>query len=148
MIAVPTPAPVTIPDVPTVATDVLLLLHVPLAVASVNVVVLPLQTDKVPAIGATVILLTVTEYVTTFVKQLLDTEYEITSLPRVTPVTVPELLIVAIEVNLLLHVPPLIRSVKGMVDPMATLVGPVIGDVVGWAVTFTVAVVPQPEGIV
>ena len=41
MVAVPVPAPVTIPVVPTLATEVLVLLHVPPLVASVKVVVEP-----------------------------------------------------------------------------------------------------------
>ena len=47
--------PVTIPEpVPTVATAVVLLVHVPPGVASASVVVLPTQTVKVPVTGAVV----------------------------------------------------------------------------------------------
>jgi hypothetical protein len=45
IVAVPVAIPETIPAVLTDATEVLLLLHVPPAVASLNVTVLPAQTD-------------------------------------------------------------------------------------------------------
>ena len=48
MVTIPGPAPVTVPDEPTVATNVLLLLHVPPAVASVNDVEVPVQMDIGP----------------------------------------------------------------------------------------------------
>ena len=51
MVAVPAVTPVTVPVAePTVALEVLLLLHVPLPVASVNVVVSPIHTAPVPVI--------------------------------------------------------------------------------------------------
>jgi hypothetical protein len=43
--------PVTMPEVPIVATDVVVLLHVPDAVASVRFVVEPVQTVGVPVIA-------------------------------------------------------------------------------------------------
>ena len=53
MFALPAAIPVTIPDVAfTVATDVLLLVQVPPVTASLNVVVLPAQTDALPEIAA------------------------------------------------------------------------------------------------
>ena len=71
---VPPATPLTIPDELTVALAVLLLLHVPPAVASLNVVVAPLHTDAVPvivpAVGAA---LTVTTLVATAAPQLLIT---------------------------------------------------------------------------
>lgn len=56
MVAVPTPALVTTPDVPTVATDVLVLLQVPYGLVSLRVVPEPLHMVKVPviAVGAAV----------------------------------------------------------------------------------------------
>jgi hypothetical protein len=48
MLAVPPAIPDTIPDVPTVATALLLLLHVPPDVTLLNPVVLPVQVNKVP----------------------------------------------------------------------------------------------------
>ena len=48
MLAVPAVMPLTTPLVPTVATEVLLLLHVPPAVALLSVVVLPAVSVAVP----------------------------------------------------------------------------------------------------
>jgi hypothetical protein len=52
MVAVPALTPVTIPVPETVATAVLLLLHAPAAVASLNDVVRPAHTEVVPLITA------------------------------------------------------------------------------------------------
>ena len=49
---VPAATPVTTPEVPTVATDVIPLVQVPPAVMSVSVVVLPTQTEAVPVTAA------------------------------------------------------------------------------------------------
>ena len=54
MVAVPADIPLTKPDELIVATALLLVLHVPPAVASTNWVELPIQTSKVPVIDATV----------------------------------------------------------------------------------------------
>lgn len=51
MVAVPEEMPVTIPVLPTVATDVVLLLHIPPKVAFVKVVVAPIHRVEEPAIG-------------------------------------------------------------------------------------------------
>lgn len=48
--------------------------------------------------------------------------------PADTPVTIPELRpMVAIVVSLLLHVPPVVPSVRVIVEPTHTRDGPVIG---------------------
>jgi hypothetical protein len=77
IVAVPALTPVTKPEpLFTVATDVLLLLHVPpgVPVASDNCVVLPLQTVVVPVIvPATGVEFTVTTAVAVLVPQLLLT---------------------------------------------------------------------------
>lgn len=52
MVGLPEATPVTIPEVPTVANAVLLLLQVPPLVASVSVVVDPAQTMAVPPMAA------------------------------------------------------------------------------------------------
>ena len=52
MVNVPAATPVTTPVVLIVATEVLLLLHVPPAVASVKLVVNPIHTDAVPVMVA------------------------------------------------------------------------------------------------
>ena len=52
MLDVPPATPVTIPDeLPTVATVVVPLVHVPPPVTSFNVVVLPTHSENVPVIG-------------------------------------------------------------------------------------------------
>jgi hypothetical protein len=54
MVALPALTPVTIPEVPTVATPAALLDHTPLAVALAKLVVAVSQTVAVPVIAATV----------------------------------------------------------------------------------------------
>ena len=54
MIAEPTATPLTKPPLPTEATDVLLLLHVPLVVASVSITVSPAHTLLAPVIEVNV----------------------------------------------------------------------------------------------
>ena len=68
------------------------------------------------------------------------------ALPVATPVTTPELLTVATEVLLLLHVPPLTLSVNEVILPTDTVEVPVIVPADGAAFTITEAValaVPQ-----
>ena len=64
MVAVPAATPDTMPDVPMVATPVLLLAHVPPTVAEDSVVVVPAHKEVVPVITAG-IALTVTVVVLT-----------------------------------------------------------------------------------
>ena len=71
--AVPAATPVTTPDVPTVATNVLPLCHVPPDVASVNAVVDPIHTLSVPPIPPTPEGFTVTIIVADAAPQLLVT---------------------------------------------------------------------------
>jgi hypothetical protein len=52
MVSVPAAAPVTVPAVPTVAREVLLLLHAPPAVLSLRAVVAPAHTPAVPVMGS------------------------------------------------------------------------------------------------
>ena len=124
MFAVPADAPVITPVVaPTVATDTLLLLHVPPLVISDKEVVDPAQNDKVPDIpigtGFTVITL-----VALAVPQPPVTVYVAVSTPTVTPVTTfPAIVAFAL---LMLHVPPLTASVSAMFAPVITVAAPVI----------------------
>jgi hypothetical protein len=54
MVVVPDETPLTTPVVdPMVATEVLLLIHIPHAVASLSVVVAPVHTEEAPEMGAT-----------------------------------------------------------------------------------------------
>ena len=69
---------------------------------------------------------TVIDLVMLFIPQLLATEYEITAVPELTPVTIPVLLTVATDVLLLLQVPPLDPPLRVKVtdDPVQTEDGP------------------------
>src|ERR1019366_9069008 len=96
--AVPGAMPETTPVLPTVATAVLLLLHVPPGVASVSVVVLPAQTVAVPVTDdGNAFTVTVAEAV-----QPPDVVYVIDAVPGAMPETTPVLPTVATAVLLLL----------------------------------------------
>ena len=62
-------------------------------------------------------------------------------IPETTPVVIPT---VAIEVLLLLHVPPVVASASVLVEPRHTLIVPVIGATEVEDVTVIVAYTPQP----
>jgi hypothetical protein len=63
--------------------------------------------------------------------------------PVATPVSIPELItIVALDVLLLIHVPPVVAFEKRAVDPTQTLPGPVMDE--GAGVTVTTAIREQP----
>ena len=71
--------------------------------------------------------------------------------PVATPVTTPEVPIVATEVVTLLHVPPDVASDKVVVPPTAKKATPVIVPVAGSGFTVTIMVateLPQPFVIV
>jgi hypothetical protein len=67
------------------------------------------------------------------------------AVPAATPVTVPVLVTVAMDVLPLLHVPPLVGSVYTVVEPTHTLAAPLMAD--GEAITEIVlkAVHPVPR---
>jgi hypothetical protein len=131
MVAVPALAPpVTIPDVPTVATPVFVLLQVPPVVASLNEVVAPWHTAAVPLMA--VIGLTVT---TVRALQPRLVVYVIVLVPDATPVTSPEPSTVAFAVALLLHVPVPVVSLSVTTDPAHILAGPPRIAVIGLTVT-------------
>ena len=127
MTAVPVATEMTRPEVPTVATEVVLLLHVPPAVASVNwdeelaqIVVLP----EIAAGAAN----TVTVLVTHNAPQLFRIVYVMAEVPTATPVSTPESEpIVATATVAELHMPALAISDSCIVDPLHTVAGPVIG---------------------
>ncbi len=109
MVALPANTPFTTPLVPTVATDVLLLLHVPPAVVLPRVVALPAQTNKEPVIAAGKALTVKTE----LVEQPEGDVYVIAEVPAATAPTTPEALpTVATEVFALVHVPPVVVLAK------------------------------------
>lgn len=138
MVAEPTARPVTMPEAgSTVATEVLLLLHVPPATASARVDVPPDEQSVVvpvivPAEGAP---LMVTDIVALLMPQLLLTRYEIVTVPADTPLTTPKELTVAIELLLLLHAPPLTASASVVVPPTQAEGVPVIVPAEGVVVT-------------
>ena len=138
----PAAIPLTTPvPEPTVASDVLLLLHVPPVVASLKVVVEPIHTLATPVIDAG-FGLTVTPNTAV---QPAGSVYVMVAVPADTPVTIPvPAPTEAIEVLLLLHVPPLVASLSEVVSPTQTLLTPVIADGVG--LTVSIIVVVQPAG--
>ena len=126
---------------PIVATPAALLLHVPPAVASVSVVVLPRHNDKVPLIADTV--LTVTTAVVIQPPPAPAAEVGvvkvITEVPADMPVTMPVLRpIVATPVALLVQVPAPKASVSVVVLPIHTLSVPDIAAGAGETVTVQV----------
>ena len=117
----------------------MLLLHVPVPVASDNVVVEPTHTLCVPVIA--VIGLTVTTAVD---EQPVPSVYVMVEVPAIAPAITPTLAsaIVALPL-LLLHVPVPVASDNVVVEPTHTLCVPVIA-VIG--LTVTTAVDEQPVG--
>ena len=130
-------------DEPILATERLLLLHVPLGTASESVVVVPPpHRMKVPVMGD--IGFTVKPWVAKHPEP--EVMYEITVVPPLTPVTVPVVEpIVATDVTVLLQVPPDVPSDKVVELVPQTLNVPVIGDTAGLTVTVVVPVAVQPE---
>jgi len=142
-VAVPDATPFTTPEVLTVASVVVELLHTPPVVASVNVVVLPTQTDLVPPIAAGAEGNAYTVTVVVLVQPPLFLKV-ITLVPATTPFTRPVLLIVATVVfadtqGVVVAAVP--DPVNWVVNPAQTVNVPVI---VGIALTVTVAVLVHP----
>jgi len=141
-VVVPGETPLTDPEPErVVATDVLLLLHVPKP-GSVSEIELPLQTvdgpDTEEGSG-----LTVTTAVTA---QLSALVYEIVVVPGRIPPTLPEVApTVAVVDVLLLHVPPVVTSARSVADPIHVCNVPVIEEGIG--LTVTTIVVLQPATI-
>src|SRR6478735_8337928 len=149
MMLVPAVTPLTTPLLSIVATDSLLLLHTPPAVASVSVVVNPAHTLVVPLIAATTgIALTVTVVVLVPTQPFVVTVYEMMLVPAVTPVTTPLLSIVATDSLLLLHTPLAVASVSVVVNPAHTLVVPLMAATTGIALTVIVVVLVPTHPLV
>ena len=140
IIVVPADTPVTTPLLlPTLATPVAPLAHTPPLVASVRVVVNPTHTLVVPPIAAG---LAFTVTVATARQPVLNV-YVIIVVPAVRPVTTPvETPIVATPVLPLVHVPPLVASVRVVVAPTQALSVPPMAA--GLAFTVTTVVTRQP----
>ena len=133
IVAVPVATPVTMPDVaPIVATDVLLLLQLPVPNVLLSVVVPPAHTVLVPEMVGSGVTVTIA------VTKQPPIEYVIIAVPAVFPVTEPPEDTVALS-ELLVHVPPPTVSAKPVVDPTHTLSNPVIAD--GFGLTVNVIVV-------
>jgi len=67
--------------------------------------------------------------------------------PVAIPVTDPPLVTVAIDVVLLVHVPPAAGSMSDILEPTQTVVGPVIDPAGGAVITVTVVVALQPPTV-
>ena len=129
---------------PTVATDVLLLVHTPNSVALVNVVDEPEHTDEAPPMAAGVAA-TLTIPVA---MQPVGNIYVIADVPAATPVTIPdEDPIVAVEVELLDHGPPEEVLLSVVVDPIHTLSVPEMVFGKGFMVTVTLPCTPQQPSV-
>jgi len=120
---VPDDTPETTPDErPMVATVVLPLTHVPPGEVLLNVVVVPWQRVRVPIIGESVTTVTTADAVqpgATWYIMVVDPGV----VPDNTPLPRP---MVATVVLLLVHVPPAGESVRDIVPPAQTVVGPTI----------------------
>lgn len=142
IVVTPGDIPVTTPeDEPTVAIDVLALVHIPPVGEAGNVRVLPTHTCApvdipITGVGFTVIVVVA--------KQPVDNIYVITTVPADTPVTTPDdEPTTAIDVLLLLQVPPDGEPASVIVLPTHTCVGP---DMVGVGLTVITTVVKHPPG--
>jgi hypothetical protein len=122
--------------VPIVATNILLLLHVPPAVASAWVTVVPLHNTFGPVIASGV----ANTVMTALAVQPSGRAVTIVAVPANTPVTTPVVApTLAMVVGVLLQVIPVVTSLNVMVEPSHTDDGPVIGAGVALTVTITVA---------
>jgi hypothetical protein len=137
IVAVPPATAVTIPDdVPTVATPVLLLLHIPPETLLLNVVVKVWHTDATPEIvpGTGVTLM---DFVTSVPQPVL---YVIVAVPALTPLTIPdEVPTDAIAELLVLHTPPVAVLLNVVVALWHTVDEPAIDAGVGVTVIACVA---------
>ena len=139
MVDVPDATPFTRPLLFTVATAVLVLLHMPPVAPSLNNVVEPPHTVAVPLIvPAADVPLTVTTCVAATVPQVLVTVYDMVDVPDATPLTSPLLFTVAAEVLVLLHAPPVAPSLNDVVEPTHTVAVPLIVPATGNGLTVTI----------
>jgi hypothetical protein len=128
---------------PTVAINVLLLLHVP-PPASIRLVEDPAQAVGVPAIGlgnAFTVTIALIEHPPGAVYVMVAVLVNNTAPPVTTPVVNPTEAIVGL---LLSQVPPVVASVKCVVSPEHTFKVPVIAAGAGFTVTIAVELQPVP----
>ena len=147
MVVVPEVRPLTTPEELIVATVVLVLLHTPPVVASVNVVEEPEHTVAVPLIVPAEEGLTVTTMVAATIPQVFVTVYDMVVVPAARPLTTPEVFTVATRVLVLLHTPPVVASVNVVDKPAITVAVPLIVPAAGeglTVITWVATAVPQP----
>ena len=139
----------TRPEAFTVATLLLRLIQVPEDDVVLRLAVVPVHNtdegfaDSNPALTPA---FTVNPKVATPVPQEPVFVYLMVVVPGFTPVTLPELFIVAVVGTVLLHVPPMVVSLSRVEPVPQTFVLPVIGPITGGPFTvmlFVMNVVPQ-----
>ena len=147
IVVVPVDKPVTTPEVLTVPTAGLVLLHAPPPAALVSAVLAPTHTIAVPVIvPASGRGLTVATCVAAAVPQLLFTVYDIVVVPADKPVTTPEVLTEPTAGLALLHSPPPAALVSDVLAPTHTIAVPAIVPASGIGLTVATCVaaaVPQ-----
>lgn len=143
IVELPAATPVAVPDEdPIVATPVVPEVQVPPPVELLNVVVNPAHTVAVPVIDAgSAFTVNGVEF-----KHPVARVYVIFTVPAATPVTMPVVPMVAVEVLPLLQVPLPVASLKVLVRPTHTFAVPVIEAGIG--LTVIVADMMQPVGSV
>jgi hypothetical protein len=139
MVSLPAAIAVTTPvEEPIVPTDGFWLTQAPPLVPSVSVSDCPVHRGATPDIdkGDPFTVTAIVE------KHVLLVAYVIIAVPAATPVTIPEVPVVATDVLPLDQLPPVVEMLNGVVRPEQTTGVPEIDA--GVAYTVTVVLVPQP----
>ena len=113
----------------------------PPATEAVRLITEPAQTvvgPEIVPVGVPVVM--VTEAVVLAVPQLPEIVYVIVAVPAAIPVTTPDVLTVATEASLVVHVPPPTVSANVVVPPTHAVVVPVMVPALGEAFTVMLAV--------
>jgi hypothetical protein len=137
-VALPALNPTTIPEFVVLRIAVLLLIQVP-PVAGYNVVVPPIHMDELPTTLTVGLLYTAMFGLFDETQPVIASVNLNVTLPLLTAVIIPELLMVAIEVLLLSHVPPLLGSID-VVPPIHKAEAPMT-DILGLGLTVRKVVV-------
>ena len=140
MVSIPSTEPVIVADDPVEVkvASVLDALHVPPVESAISVMGEPKQTDVGPLmVPAYTSALTFTVFLATADPQVLVTVYLIVSVPAVTPVTTPSVLVALPVPAVDVHIPPRVLSVNVIVAPGQTLPTPLIAATVGVKTTVT-----------
>jgi len=140
IVAVPPATPVTVvepPVEPTVATSVLLLLQVPPLLVVFSVVVWPWHTDAVPPIAAGRGFIVAVD----IARQPVGKVYVILSVPKDTPVNIPDVEPTVAFVFCAVHEPPVISLLSVMLEPTHIRVMP---EIAGFGLTVIISVLAQP----